>query len=46
LLIEENMEVTDIMKEYPSLNTEEEVLAGLIYYMRKNISLIKILFAK
>lgn len=46
LLIKENMKIKDIMKEYPSLNNEEEVLAGLIYYMSKNISLRKILFAK
>lgn len=45
LFIKENMDVKDIIQEYPSLTNEEEVLAGLIYYINK-ISLIKILFSK
>lgn len=46
LLKKENMEVKDIMEEYPSLENEEQVLAGLMYYVRKNVSFINILFAK
>lgn len=46
LLIKENINIKDIKKEYPSLSNEEEVLAGLIYYIDKNISLIRILFSR
>ena len=46
LLKKENMAVKDIMEEYPSLENEEQVLAGLMYYVRKNVSFINILFAK
>lgn len=46
LLVKENMEIEDIIKEYPSLENEEQVIAGLIFYVDKNISLIKLLFAR
>lgn len=38
--------IKEIMEEYPSLSKEEEVLAGLIYYLDKHLSFIKILFSK
>jgi len=46
LFTTENIDIKDIMKDYPSLEKEEEILAGLIYYFDKHLSLIKILFAK
>lgn len=45
LIKKENMGVKDIMKEYPSLDSEEQVLAGLMYYVSKNVSFMNILFA-
>ena len=44
LISNENIGIKDIIKEYPSLSKEEEVVAGMIYYFNKEISLIKILF--
>lgn len=46
LLAKEDMGIEDIMKEYPTLESKEQVVAGLIYYMDKHISLMKILFNK
>ena len=46
LFVDKDIEVKDIMEDYPSLSKEEEVLAGLIYYVDKHLSLAKILFAK
>lgn len=46
LFVDKDIEVKDIMEDYPSLSKEEEVLAGLIYYVDKHLSLTKILFAK
>lgn len=46
LLKKENMGIKDIMKEYPSLNKDEQILAGLMYYVKKNVSFINILFSK
>ena len=46
LLAKEDMGIEDIMKEYPTLESTEQVVAGLIYYMDKHISLMKILFNK
>lgn len=46
LIKKENMSMKDIMEEYPSLDKEEQVLAGLMYYVKKNLSFIQILFAK
>lgn len=46
LLSNENITIKDIIEEYPSLSNEEQVLAGLIYYVDKHISFIKILFSK
>lgn len=46
LLIKENIEIEDVLKEYPSLEKEEQVIAGLIFYVDKHISLIKLLLAR
>lgn len=46
LIKKENMSMKDIMEEYPSLDKEEQVLAGLMYYVKKNLSFIQILFAR
>ncbi len=46
LLKKSNMGIKDIMEEYPSLDKEEQILAGLMYYVRKNVSFINILFNK
>lgn len=36
--------VQDILEEYPSLDNEKQVLAGLIVYVDKHVNLFKILF--
>lgn len=46
LVEKENLNIKDIMKEYTSLEDEKQVLAGLMYYVQRNISLKNILFAK
>lgn len=46
LFADKDIEIKDIMENYPSLSKEEQVLAGLIYYVDKHLSLAKILFAK
>lgn len=46
LVKRENMDIEDIMEEYPSLDNEEQVLAGLMYYVKKKVSFINILFSK
>ena len=46
LVEKENLNIKDIMKEYTSLEDEKQVLAGLMYYVQRNLSLKNILFAK
>lgn len=46
LVKKENMSIKDIIEEYPSLDEEKQVLAGLMYYIKEHISLINILFAR
>ena len=46
LVYKDNVKVKDILDEYPSLTNEEEVLAGLIYFIDKHVSLKQVLFNK
>lgn len=46
LMHKSDVKVKDILDEYPSLTNEEEVLAGLLYFIDKHISLSQILFNK
>lgn len=46
LVYKNNVKVKDILDEYESLTTEEEVLAGLIYFINKNVSLTQVFFNK
>lgn len=46
LNLKDNMTIEDIMEEYPSLEKEEEVMAGLMVYISSHISVMKILLAK
>lgn len=41
-----NMSIKKIFKEYPSLENEEQILAGLFTFIKDNITWRKVLFAK
>lgn len=43
--IKDNVDIKDVMDEYPSLETKEQVLAGLMFYFKQNITLYKMLFS-
>ena len=46
LLTREKIEVEDITKEFPSIENNDQIMAGLMYYFSNNLSLLHILFSK
>lgn len=43
---QKNISTEEIFKEYPSLENEEQILAGLFIFLRDNITWRKVLFSK
>lgn len=43
---EKDISIEKIFMEYPSLENEEQILAGLFIFLKDNITLRKVLFAK
>lgn len=43
---EKDISIEEILKEYPSLKSEEQILAGLFIFLKDNITWRKVLFAK
>ena len=43
---EKDISIEEIFKEYPSLENEEQILAGLFVFLKDNITWRKVLFAK
>ena len=46
IIMERKTSFEDIMKEYPSLDKEEQILAGLLFYISKNLTWRKVFFTK
>ena len=42
--IKKDMTIQDVLNEYPSLDNEKQALAGLMVYIDKHMSLLKLLF--